>query len=86
MNANKESSGFDYWIARSVILLSDINVERGDLLNARAALEAVLENYSNDAELVKMAQQKLSDLEKKEQGKNRIKNDTGKNFELQNDK
>ncbi len=86
MNANKESSGFDYWISRSVILLSDINVERGDLLNARAALEAVLENYSNDAELVKMAQQKLSDLEKKEQGKNRIKNDTGKNFELQNDK
>jgi tetratricopeptide (TPR) repeat protein len=87
INSNKESAGFDYWIARSVILLSDINVERDDLLNARAALEAVIDNYSNDKELVNIAQQKLNALEKKEQSKNRIRSDkSGQNFELQNDK
>ncbi len=87
INSNKESIGFDYWIARSVILLSDINVERGDLLNARAALEAVIDNYSNNKELVNMAQNRLNQLEKKEQSNNRIKSDkAGQNFELQNDK
>lgn len=87
INSNKESAGFDYWIARSVILLSDINVEKGDLLNARAALEAVIDNYSTDKELVNMAQNRLNQLEKKEQLKNRIKSEkAGQNLELQNDK
>jgi len=59
MNANKESSGFPYWVAKSVILLSDILQEKGDLYNARAALEALLENYKGDAELISEAQRKL---------------------------
>jgi hypothetical protein len=43
-----------------VILLSDIFLEQGDLYNARAALEALLDNYSEDAQLVAEAQQKLT--------------------------
>ncbi len=62
INANKESSAYPYWVAKSVILLSDILAEKGDLYNARAALEALLENYSEDAELVKQAQTKLNAL------------------------
>lgn len=75
IRANKESAGFDYWIAKSVILLSDINVEKGDLLNARAALEAVIENYASNKEIVNIAQTKLNILEKKEQVKSRLQND-----------
>lgn len=87
INSNKESAGFDYWIAKSVILLSDINVEKGDLLNARAALEAVLDNYSTNKEIVTIAEGKLDQLEQKEQQKNRIKsNKPSENLELQNDK
>ncbi|MCB0597330.1 MAG: tetratricopeptide repeat protein [Lewinellaceae bacterium] len=59
MNANKESSGYPYWVAKSVILLSDILQEKGDLYNARAALEALLENYKGDQELISEAQRKL---------------------------
>ena len=63
INANRESSGYPYWVARSVILLSDILAEKGDLYNARAALEALLENYNEDPELVQTARTKLEQLE-----------------------
>ena len=58
--SNRESSGYPFWVAKSVILLSDIFVEQGDLHNGRAALEALLDNYTEDATLVAEAQQKLN--------------------------
>ncbi len=62
INANKESSAYPYWVAKSVILLSDVLAEKGDLYNARAALEALLENYNEDPELITTAQNKLNQL------------------------
>ncbi len=59
LNANKESSAYPYWVAKSVMLLSDILAEKGDLYNARAALEALLENYEGDQELIAEARAKL---------------------------
>lgn len=72
INANKESSAYPYWVAKSVILLSDILAEKGDLYNARAALEALLENYKEDAELVKQAQTKLNQLNQQIQKGSRL--------------
>ena len=72
INANKESSAYPYWVAKSVILLSDILVEKGDLLNARAALEALLENYDGDAELVQTAKNKLDQLNKQLEKSSRL--------------
>ncbi|MCB0635514.1 MAG: tetratricopeptide repeat protein, partial [Lewinella sp.] len=60
LEANRESSGYPYWVAKCVILLSDIFVEQGDLYNGRAALEALLDNYNEDPEVVAEAQQKLN--------------------------
>lgn len=57
--AYKNSSSYPYWIAKSLILLSDILVEQGDLFNARAALEAIIENYKESGEIQKIAQKKL---------------------------
>lgn len=62
INANKESSAYPYWVAKSIILLSDILAEKGDLYNARAALEALLDNYEEDQELINLAQSKLEKL------------------------
>lgn len=62
INANKESSGYPFWVAKSIILLSDILAEKGDLYNARAALEALLDNYDEDQELIAEARRKLNDL------------------------
>jgi tetratricopeptide (TPR) repeat protein len=81
INANKESSAYPYWVAKSVILLSDILSEKGDLYNARAALEALLENYNEDAELVKQAQTKLNTLNQQiQKGSRLLPNSTNNNL------
>ncbi len=63
INANRESSGYPYWVAKCIILLSDILAEKGDLISARAALEALLENYDEDREIVNTARDKLDRLD-----------------------
>jgi len=47
-DANKASAGYDDWIARNLILVSDVYLDQGDKNSASAALEAVLENYTGD--------------------------------------
>lgn len=62
LNANKESSAYPFWVAKSVLLLAEIMAEQGDLLNARAALEALIENYQGDQALINQAQARLEQL------------------------
>jgi TolA-binding protein len=72
INANKESSSFPYWVAKSVILLSDIFAEQNDLFNAKAALEALIENYDGDQELINIAKAKLQRLEQQSAASSRL--------------
>lgn len=71
--ANEKNSNYSFWIAKSILLLSDIYIGNGDLLNARAAAEAVIENFKEDLELVNEANQKLKVIAEKEIENNRIK-------------
>ena len=62
-DANKASAGFDDWIARNLILLSDVYADQGDKNSATAALEAVLENYTgDDKNIMALAKQKYNKL------------------------
>jgi len=61
-DANKASAGYDDWIARNLILLSDVYVEKGDKNSATAALEALLENYNGDPSIIALAKQKYAKL------------------------
>lgn len=70
--AIQKNSNYHYWIAKCLILDSDIKVAKGDLLNAKAALEAVIENFSEDEALLNEANKKLDEIKKKEQQQNRI--------------
>jgi len=79
INANKESSGYPYWVAKSIILLSDILSEKGDLYNARAALEALLENYQGDQEVINEAQQKLDTINRQLNSGSRLSTDPDPN-------
>lgn len=72
-NANKESSNYPFWVAKGLILLSDIYVDRNDLLNARAPLEALIENFEGDSALVGEARRKLENIEKLQQEQSRVK-------------
>jgi tetratricopeptide (TPR) repeat protein len=76
LNANKESAGYNYWIAKSVILLADILAEKGDLFNAQAALEGLIENYDEDKELVSIAKAKLQQLKTNANSSNRLLDDS----------
>ncbi|RMG79936.1 MAG: hypothetical protein D6714_15510, partial [Bacteroidetes bacterium] len=77
INSNKESSSYPYWVAKSIILLSDIFAEQGDLFNAKAALEALIENYDGDADLVNTAKAKLKKLEEQSASSSRLNRDSG---------
>jgi tetratricopeptide (TPR) repeat protein len=62
-NANQASAGYDDWIARNLILLSDVYADQGDKNSASAALEVVLENYKgNDTNILPLARQKYARL------------------------
>ncbi len=62
--SNTQNANYPYWVAKSVILLSDILVKEGDYFNAKATLEALIENFMDDLDLVKIAKEKLKKINK----------------------
>lgn len=72
-SANELNKSYPYWIARTVLIQADIYMYRADLYSARAAIEAVLENFSDDAGLVSIAYEKMKTLENLEKNNNKIK-------------
>ena len=82
-SANESNANYPYWVAKSLILLSDIAVEKNDLFNAKAPLEAVIENFQGDPTITQEAQQKLDHIRVLEQQQSRIRQDTGQILELQ---
>lgn len=71
-NANRQNSAYPYWVAKSLLLLSDILVKKDDLFNARAALEATIENYQEDQQILKEARQKLESVKTLQQEASRL--------------
>lgn len=70
--ANIKNSAYPYWVAKGLILMSDIFVSQDDLFNARAALEAVLENYTEDKNIIKEVRKKLDNIKILEDKSSRI--------------
>ncbi len=68
-----QNNPFVFWAAKCIILQADIYAEKNDLFSARAALESVIEGVKEFPEIVAEAKAKLSNLEKKENQKSRIK-------------
>lgn len=71
--ANAANAAYPFWIAKSLLLLTHIYLDRKDTFNARAAAEAVIENFKEDEDLLKEAQAQLKLVEEVEKEKNRIK-------------
>ena len=57
-----QNSTSQLWAAKCVILEADIYAEKNDLFNARAALNAVIENFKDNPALVDEAKAKLQKL------------------------
>ena len=60
------------WYARSIILLADIFAEQGDLFNAKASLESVIDNYEGDQDIINTAKAKLAKVKQLEADRSRI--------------
>ncbi|MDQ3015945.1 MAG: tetratricopeptide repeat protein, partial [Bacteroidota bacterium] len=74
--------GYPVWVARSLILLSDVQFAKGDLLNARAIIEAIIENFQGDAAIIREATQRLERIKKEEENQNRVKPSNGDTLEM----
>lgn len=59
----KNFEGFDFWRARSFILLADVYVGMNEKVQAKATLNSIIEN-SDDKEAVELAKEKLNKIEK----------------------
>nr|WP_295928662.1 tetratricopeptide repeat protein [uncultured Dyadobacter sp.] len=63
IDMGKNFEGFDYWRARSFILLADVYVGMNEKVQAKATLNSIIEN-SDDKEAVELAKEKLNQIEK----------------------
>jgi tetratricopeptide (TPR) repeat protein len=59
---SNQFSGFDYWLDKTFILLADYYLKKGDVFQAKATLNSILEG-SKDEEIRTIARQKLEALE-----------------------
>jgi TolA-binding protein len=75
---NEVSLNYPHWVAKSLLLLSEIFMVKNDVFNARAAAEAVAENFKDNNDLLKLAEEKLIKISLIEKDQNRIKVDTSK--------
>jgi len=81
--AARANVGYPFWVAKPLILLSDIQFNAGDLMNARAVMEAITENFTGDKIIMKEATEKLEKIKKEEEKESRIKPPSGDTLELQ---
>lgn len=81
--AAKANVGYPVWVAKSLLLLADLKYEANELLDARAILEAILENFSEDNEITSAAEVRLLKVKGEEERQSRVKPDTTDVLEMQ---
>jgi TolA-binding protein len=65
INSILSSGGVDrYWVARSIILLSDISAKQGDNFKAKQYLNSLKSNYTEDDDIQQMIKTRLTKYEK----------------------
>lgn len=78
---NKFAS-YEYWVAKSFILLSDNYVALNEIFQAKQTLKMVIENHKGKDELVDIAKEKLRIIEENEKGKGARKTEDDPDFEI----
>ena len=58
-------NGFDYWVGKSMILLGDAYLAKGDEFSAKATWNSVLDNFGKMPEIYNEAKEKLAKLKNK---------------------
>jgi len=66
-----ETPSEDYWVAKGFILIADNYYALGELFQAKATLQSVIDNYSGD-DLKQIARSKLAKIEQEERSKSNL--------------
>ena len=61
----KNLPSFDYWVAKSFLLLADTYLALKDEFQAKSTLQSLLDNYTGNDEIIPAAKEKLEALNKK---------------------
>jgi len=72
-NVTIEFANYHYWVAKSILLLSDIYLKNKDFLKSRAAVEAVIEHYEGNDDILDISQKKLERIKAIAASESRIK-------------
>lgn len=65
-----QKPGYEYWIAKTVILMSDNFLAQGDIFNAKYSLQSIIDNYKGDQALIdeaKAKMEKIKEIENQQQ-------------------
>lgn len=60
-------SQHQYWLARSMVLLSDINMQRGDMFQAKQYLLSLRNNYHQEDDIQSLIRERLQAIEQQEE-------------------
>jgi TolA-binding protein len=72
----KDKPGYDYWIAKSYLLIADIFESDKDYFQAKSTLQSVIDNYKGADEIVATAKAKLISIEEQEALQSKLKQDS----------
>ncbi|NNL93976.1 MAG: tetratricopeptide repeat protein, partial [Saprospiraceae bacterium] len=75
-----KAANYPIWVARSLVLLGDIFKEKKDYLNASAAYESVIENFTDNPEIVSSTKSKLDSLNELIEKESRVQKDIPNDF------
>ena len=65
-------SSYEYWVAKTFILMADNYYALGNAFQAKATLESIIQNYDGDKTVVEEAQTKLEKIRTDEMNKSKI--------------
>lgn len=65
-------SSYEYWIAKTFILIADNYQAQGNTFQAKATLESIVENYTGDKTVVEEAKSKLEAIRTEELNKSKL--------------
>lgn len=58
-------SSYDYWVAKSFILMADAYAAKGDTFQAKSTLESIIDNYDAKDDILPAAKERLNKLNNK---------------------
>jgi hypothetical protein len=70
---NDDFSAYEYWVVKGFILLSDIFISEKDYFQAKATIQSIMDNYSNEEDgLLDLCRAKLNEIDNVENPKQMI--------------